>query len=106
MNIVKINNLIKPSGMADYKGIDLEQIVGGSQLYPHDENAAYFFYEGQVTPAGDVSIVSQSVYDGVVSKIQEELDKFVSPEKRIEELEKAQGGLLMEIAMLKMGGSL
>lgn len=106
MNIVRITNLIQPGGRADYKGLDLDRIIAGSQLYPNDENTAYLFYDGDVAPDGDISIVSQSVYDGVVSKIQAELDKFVSPEQRINELEKAQGELLMEIAMLKTGGSL
>ncbi|MDQ0412736.1 hypothetical protein [Mesobacillus stamsii] len=87
MKIIKITNLIHPGGRADYKGLNLEQIVPGSQLYPSYDNVAYFFYDGAVTEGGDISIVTQATYDSHKQRIADELTQIVTPEKRIENLE-------------------
>lgn len=87
MQIIKVNNLIQSNGRADYKGLDLSKIMSGTQLYPSYDNVAYFFYDGDVAEGGDISIVSETAYNEHKARIEEELAKIDTPEKKIERLE-------------------
>lgn len=86
MNIVKVNNFVQSNGNCDYKGLNLSKILAGSQLYPSYENAAYFFYDGEVSDGEEVQLIEQSVYDEIKQKIAEELASYVSPERELEQL--------------------
>lgn len=87
MFIVKVNNLTQANGKLDYKGLDINKIVGGTQLYPSYDNVAYFFYDGEVNEGGDIQIITQATYDSHKIRIDEENASFITPEKRIEQLE-------------------
>ncbi|MFO1444069.1 hypothetical protein KDN24_12825 [Bacillus sp. Bva_UNVM-123] len=82
--LIKVNNLIQKDGYADYKGLDTKKIVGGSQLYPLNENAAYFEYQGEVNIGGDVETVTPEAYETVKLQIEEETP--VSPEEELAQL--------------------
>ena len=98
MLIIKVSNLIQVDGRADYKGLELSQIVGGTQLYPSYENSAYFFYDGEVENGNGVQIISQVVYDEHKNRIEEEQANVLTPEKRIEKLEEENANLRLEMA--------
>ncbi|MFD2446374.1 hypothetical protein ACFSO7_20645 [Bacillus sp. CGMCC 1.16607] len=87
----------------DYKGLNINHFKGGTHIYPNDENACYVFHNGDVVDHIDVSVISEEEYIQAKRKFENSIP--ISDTKRIEELEKTQGDLLMEIALLKMGGS-
>jgi hypothetical protein len=61
MRYVHINNLLKPNGEADYKGIPLENVVPGSQLY--DDNEAVLAVEVEELPVNpDITELGQQEY--------------------------------------------
>lgn len=80
---VKVNNVIPSGGgNADYKGLDLEHIVPGSQVYLQDTDlatVAYFKYKGDIVTHSDVSTVTEAEYleADAASKIP-----FVTPEQK------------------------
>lgn len=92
MTIVKISNLIQPNGRADYKGLDLEKIVAGSQLYPND-NTAYFFYTGDVIEHPDVLVISEDEYNA--KKVEIESNLPLSIDERLELLQRAIDDLIL-----------
>jgi len=69
MTYIKINNLFQPDGMCDYKGLDIDKIVAGTQLYPNDENACYFQFNGSVVSHKDVKVISLTDYQTAYEKM-------------------------------------
>ena len=65
MKFIKVKNLRQQTGACDYKGLDIDLIVTGSQLYPSDDNSAYFMYNGEVVNHIDLSIITQDEYEKV-----------------------------------------
>lgn len=104
MDIVKISNVRQNNGTYDYRGIDLDRIISGSQLYPTDENATYFYYDGTIKVGGDVSIIAQATYDEIKWRI-DSAPKPLTPEQLIAELEAKTDQAVMELTMIiAMGG--
>ena len=85
MKIIKVSNLFT-NGKADYKGLDLDKIVGGTQLYPKDDNVAYFYYEGDVTGNEEITIIDQAMYEEKKQSIVDEASNTMTTEKEIEQL--------------------
>jgi hypothetical protein len=88
MTIIKITNLIQQNGQADYKGLNLDTIVKGSQLYPENENVAYVKYVGAIPIHSDVSEIAQAEYDSIKQSIEN--SRPPSLEERIKTLEDMQ----------------
>lgn len=104
MIIIKVTNLRKASGETDYKGLDIDKIKGGSQLYPSTENAAYFEYDGEVVEGGDISVITQATYDEQRERIENQ-PKPLSPEQEeIAQLKKSQADQDEIIMNLVLGG--
>jgi len=93
-HIVKVFNLVQDNGHVDYKGLDLNKIVGGTQLYPNYDNVAYFMYDGDVTETTGIQIVTQATYDEHKNRIANE-PKPLSDSDRIKMLEDSIDFLMM-----------
>lgn len=75
MIFVKINNL-DSNGRIDYKGLDIEKIIPGTQVYPNSENVAYFGYDGALKSVGDIQVITEQEY---LAFRQDELSKPAPP---------------------------
>jgi hypothetical protein len=93
MQIVKVSNLVQPNGTADYKGLDLDKIVPGSQLYPDNENTVYFFYTGDVVEHADVMVITEEEYYAKKAEIVSKVP--LSYDERLELIQKAIDDLLL-----------
>lgn len=105
MKLVKINELVQNHGMCDYKGLDVQKIVTGTQLYPSFENAAYFEYDGDVITSGDIEEITPEVYEAVKRRMEEE--RPISPELEIERLKQEDLNnkeAIAELYLMTMGG--
>ncbi|MFE4525884.1 hypothetical protein ACFRCQ_28095 [Cytobacillus firmus] len=96
MNIVQVTNVFLDNGNGDYKGLDINKIVPGSQVYNANDNSAYFLYDGEVLESTDISIVTQSIYNSAKQLYKE--DQPLSIEERIKELEET-------VALSLLGGA-
>lgn len=94
-NIVKVSNLIQSNGHADYKGLDLNKIVAGTQLYPDYDNVAYFFYDGEVPTVTGLQVVTLATYDEHKNRIANQ-PKPRTESERILELEDVIFNAMME----------
>jgi hypothetical protein len=96
MVVLKINNLIQPNGLADYKGLDIDKFVE-PPLYPHDENVCYAIYDGTLVNHEDVIVIDLDTYNAVKEHIEKTRPK--SPEEqileRIELMQQALDDLLL-----------
>jgi hypothetical protein len=96
---IKISNLIDLKGIADYKGLDLDMIHSGTQLYPEGTNEAYFYYNGDMLTHEDIVEIDEATYNGVK---QNEINKITGesmPEK-IKRLEIENTALLSQQAAM------
>lgn len=71
--ILKINNLRQQDGKSDYKGLDIDLIEPGTQLYPTKENTAYFKYNGFKNQNSDVIEITESEYIAKKNEIESTL---------------------------------
>jgi hypothetical protein len=72
--MLKIKNLLDEySGNCDYKGIDLDKIISGSQFYDiEDENIAILQTREEIVPQhGDIQILTREEYTEMKSLIEE-----------------------------------
>lgn len=58
---IKVNNVFV-NNQADYKGLDIDKIVGGTQIYPPNENYCVFQYDGYIVAHNDLQEISESEY--------------------------------------------
>lgn len=89
MPFVKIINL-QNNGVFDYKGIDLDKIVAGSQAYDQDNKLVYVEYSSNKIPNhSDLSVVTTEEYQEAISKRDKEREEQykLSPEYKIQVLE-------------------
>lgn len=93
MNVVKVSNLINGTS-ADYKTLFLDKIVGGKQVYPTDKNEAYLYYDGEVAPHKDITVITETVYNAEVARINA-LPKPLTDTDRIKDLEETMAAMLM-----------
>ncbi len=99
MNILKITNLLN-NGTADYKGLDLAKIQAGTQLYPPDENTAYFYYSGDLIEHAEISVITQSEYETTKSGINASTGESI--EEKIASLFQSQSNqdeIIMNLVM-------
>lgn len=95
MKILKISNLLDSYGTADYKGIDLNKIIPGSQLYPQDgSNTAYLKYNSNTLPSdADLTEITEDEYNQIKTLIDK--NKPQSLEDRVELVEKAIDDIIL-----------
>lgn len=70
MKYVKIDNLIsKTNGICDYKGLDIDLFIAGSQVYDND-TAFIGTIEEDIPQHEDLQILSKNEYDTFVNEIR------------------------------------
>lgn len=99
MILLKISNLIQHDGHVDYKGLNLDKIKPGSQLYPDYSNVAYLEYDGEIDGLSDVQVVTQATYDEHKQRIANQ-PRPITPEEKIQQLEEQNMSLMLAIAEL------
>lgn len=67
--MLQINNLIDTKGIADYKTLNIEQIIVGTQLYDLKNNKAYFGYEGDFISHPDILKISVEEYESIKNSL-------------------------------------
>ena len=97
MKIIKVNNLFNNTGLADYKGLDLEKIVAGTQLYPYNDNFCALYYMGELPEHSDLEELSQEDYELIKENIKKETP--LSDAERLKMQEQAIAELTMIVAM-------
>lgn len=87
---IKISNLMNTDGKADYKGLDLNLIVAGSQIYPND-NTAYLKYNGTAATDNDITELTESDYLAKKNEIEKPATTI---ESRVSAIEIALAGMM------------
>lgn len=100
---LKVNNLIQLGGNADYKGLDINLIVGGTQLYFLDngKNEAYFMYKGDAVDHFDLEVITEEQYQAAKREYEESMPVTVSPEEEIQYLKNENEQLFRELFNLQ-----
>lgn len=96
---IKIKNLMNPDGNVDYKGLDIQKIVAGSQLYPLGENYCMVEYAGSPVTHRDIIEVSESDHNALKT-----LMKSNQPKSEMDELKEKQKLMQKAIDDLIFGG--
>lgn len=109
MYLYKINNLKQITGNLDYKGIDLKQVVAGTQVYPSDFDDRNYCLLGssEHITHDDVVLLTEEEYVSEKELIESEYPVIVDEESRIENLEKDNHEIklaMAEMAELIIGG--
>lgn len=99
---IKINNLLTVDGNADYKGLDIQKIVPGSQLYPVGENYCMVEYDGEVLEHQDILKVSKSEHDALKVSMQSNQPK--SEMDLLKEENQALNNAVVELYEIVLGG--
>ena len=101
MIIIKVSNLTKNTGLCDYKGLNLDLIEGGTQLYPTWENTAYFYYsDDSIVSVGDITVIDQATYDSIKTQMENQ----PKPKTEFDNLKDTLNSIQDAIDFLLMGG--
>lgn len=101
---VKIKNLIKKNGNADYKGLDIVNVLGGTQIYPQDRNVAFIGFDGDLVEHEDIEVITEEQYQLEVQAQKDYADSFITPEKELAALKQSQADQDEAIMLLTLGG--
>lgn len=95
---LKINNIRNSSGKIDYKGLDINRFIAGTQCYPYDCTSCCVASEEQDINNKDVEIITEEQYYQHKSEFEESIKKNnpVSLEEKI----KIQEAAILELAQL------
>lgn len=112
MRIVKIKNLLKEDGVADYKGLDISMNVPGLQLYSKDLQNAYIVTNQEEIPENDdLTEITQGEYDAFKQSLLGEQEnsgptveeRLAASEAKNDELTQAVADLTMTLAAVMAG---
>lgn len=82
MYYYKINNLIQNDGSADYKGLSINSIVTGTQVYPHnltENNMCLVGSTEERESVGDLVKITEQEYNDLKNKIFASIPKDEMP---------------------------
>lgn len=101
--ILKISNLRQDNGVYDYKGLDVNQFVSGSQVYPNGFDSVFLMTKEEVIPTHiDIVVIPQSEYDAEKLAFQTSLPKSLDEE--LAEVKQIQADQDVIIMNLLLGG--
>lgn len=106
MNLVKINNLASPFGHYDYKGLDMRQIVPGTQKYAYGTDIHNYCVLGTMEDLEsfsheDVTVITEEQYFEYEKELAATYpDEVESEETKIERLENENVELKLAMAEL------
>lgn len=97
MRHLKITNILLPGGVIDYKGLDIEQFVPGSQVYPHDTLFALVATEQEDIPTHPdvIELTEQQYNDEVADVIANMPPPETETEQRLADLEIMMADLIL-----------
>lgn len=101
MEYIKVINLFNLGGTADYKGLDLQKIVPGTQLYPVNENYCIVGYNGDIPNHADLTVVTEEEWLNLRTEIENN-----QPKSPIQELEEKQALMQQALDELLLGGGM
>lgn len=103
MKTLKITNWLTPRGNADYKGLNIDLIVPGSQIYL--DGVCYIQTdEPDIPEHGDIEEVTQEEYKAAITNIPTPVDPLEELRNENKELKQAIAEITMTIAAM-MGGN-
>lgn len=86
MNL-KINNILAQDGSIDYKGLNIEKFIAGTQKYPISHEYCIVKTSGEVPEHNDIIVLTDSEYEAEKELIDNERSNYKSDEeKAIDEL--------------------
>lgn len=90
MYFYKVNNIMN-NGTADYKGLNLTEIISGTQVYPHDfkQNNICLLASGEeIESREDLERITEDIYEQLKGEIISAYPiPDPSPEEKIKQLE-------------------
>lgn len=95
--LLKIKNIVGERGVIDYKGLDIDFFVAGSQYYKLDNSFCVLeTTEDEIPESEDVEVLSIEQYNQYVKDITNEFKEYKSEDaKRIDELTVILGDALL-----------
>ncbi|MFJ8529629.1 hypothetical protein [Bacillus sp. NPDC094106] len=101
----RINNLLDENGNPNYRGLDIDKIVAGSQVLPHHkvilkENYCILAYPEDKKTSRDLIQITKEEYNAIKINLQENRPEAVSLEQTIEQL--VQSNKSLEESLLEM----
>lgn len=101
----KINNLIKQNGQCDYKGLDIEKIIGGTQRYDKIEqqtdNWCILASEENLDETTELIKLTENEYLDIIEELNIERELIAQKMARQKEEElKQQQQMLQQINMV------
>ncbi|MFY2158505.1 hypothetical protein ACOSZF_23405 [Cytobacillus firmus] len=101
MEYIRVENLYSIDGQADYKGLEFNKIVSGTQLYPRNENYCMIGYLGTLVEHPDITVITDTDYQTLRKTLEES-----TPKSEIEILKEKQELMQKAIDDLIFGGAL
>lgn len=89
----KINNLLKGDCTLDYKGLDLNLIIAGTQIYNSDYSFCLLVTTEDVATNGDLVQITEAEYNTLKQEI---IDAIPVPEKTEAQINSEKIALLQE----------
>lgn len=99
---LKISNLAGLNGRCDYKGLDIDLIVPGTQVYPSGEDVAYFSFDGDLVEHPDITVLTEEEYQAAISAEQSK----PQPKSELETLREQVALMQSALDELLLGGAL
>lgn len=102
MIYVKVSNVFTSQGNADYKGLDLDKIVPGTQLYPQGANYCIVGYEGDLPMNTDLVEVTETDHTTLMDQIKNNQplslsDQLAKANDQITLMQKALDSLILGV---------
>lgn len=102
---IKITNLANAQGQCDYKGLNINQFIAGSQVYDLANNIALIKTSENVTIVNaDITILTEADYNTQKQQI-ETAQKTNQPKSEVEELKSRVDLMQKALDDLTMGGN-
>ena len=101
MVYVKVTNLFngKMFGEVDYKGLDIQRIIPGTQLNMPEDDVICFEYDGEVPEHVDLQVLTEEEYEQQKQIFSQKLNEKVN--HPLEQMQAQIDQLTLEILTLK-----
>ncbi|WP_268623899.1 hypothetical protein [Paenibacillus alvei] len=106
MQGLKISNIYSEyGGDLDYKGLDVEQFVPGSQIYPANEGICYVITnEEEVPEHSDIVMITTDEYEAARDKYVVNPVRPPSPDAMQQQIDALQASVLGLMEQIAAGG--
>ena len=94
MKILRIENYIKQDGSCDYKGLNINQFIGGTQIYLNDEICYVKTDQDDFENHPEIMEVTDEMYQNEYSKLKT-ADNSPSIQRQMELIQSALDEILL-----------